>query len=187
MSNTESGSAQATPEPAKLPTAHGESHPGYPVPLTDESYKIPKSLVHGSCHCKAVTFTANVSLDPDMICRCNCASCVKNGKRSYLLLEKDFNLLTPSSIDDESVIHTYLYGRKAVKQQHCKICGVYLWGIGARPRWGNEIMLGLNVNTLDDIDWSDKKWRGGEGGFYLDGKGDFKQGARTEPFEFGFW
>jgi hypothetical protein len=134
-----------------------------------------------------VTYTASIVLDPSQFARCNCANCIKQGKLTYLLHPKDFTLLTPSSLEDETVFHSYRYGRKAISQITCGHCKIYLWGIGIRERYGEAVLFGLNANTLDGIDWSDKKWKAGEGRFYYDGKGDFQQGTRSEPFEWGCW
>jgi len=98
---------------------------------------------HGSCHCKAVSFT--VTIDATKGTRCNCTVCTKlatvGGRGKVGSLE----------VSGEANLSSYEWGGKVAKRYFCKSCGTHLYGIGHLAELGGDF-LSINLNVLDDID-----------------------------------
>lgn len=102
----------------------------------------------GSCHCGAVTFEADISLDG--LIECNCSPCYRKGlvlafaPRPALRLAKG-----------EGATTSYFFNRHNIEHSFCKTCGVQPYGYGKGPD-GAE-MAAINVRTLEDVEpwaWS---------------------------------
>ncbi|WII72135.1 GFA family protein [Bdellovibrio sp. 22V] len=97
----------------------------------------------GGCHCQAVRFEVEVSLDN--VISCNCSICSKKGHWLAFAPAKDFRLLF-----GEDSLTDYQFGKKMIHHLFCKVCGIGAFGKGALPD-GTE-MRAINVRCLDGID-----------------------------------
>jgi hypothetical protein len=97
---------------------------------------------HGSCHCGAVRFAADIDLAQGTL-RCNCSFCLKLRCWATVVKPESFRLL--AGADD---LTEYQFGARRERHFFCKHCGVRAFGIGQSPRWGK--FYGVSVTCLDD-------------------------------------
>lgn len=100
----------------------------------------------GSCHCGAITFTANADLSKGTH-RCNCTYCRKS--RNWIVMLKPQDVSVTHGQDQ---IATYK-GSMGGNYTSCPTCGIRLWTSGHHPAFGD--FLNLFVPTLDDLDPAD--------------------------------
>jgi hypothetical protein len=98
---------------------------------------------HGSCHCGAVTFEADLDLEQPTY-RCNCSICRRTRFWPAVARENGFRLLT-----GEQELTQYLFNSKKNQHYFCKHCGVRPFGIGTETPIGK--MYGINIGCLDGI------------------------------------
>jgi hypothetical protein len=98
---------------------------------------------HGSCHCGAVRFEADIDLSQETL-RCNCSFCAKIRCWAAVVRPESFRLLK-----GESDLSEYQFGPKNEHHYFCKHCGVRPFGVGNSPRWGK--FYGVSVACLDDV------------------------------------
>jgi hypothetical protein len=98
---------------------------------------------HGSCHCGAVKFEADLDLTQNTY-RCNCSICRRTRFWAAVAKEGGFRLL-----EGESELTQYLFN--TMKNQHyfCKHCGVRAFGVGTETPIGK--MYGVNLGCLSDV------------------------------------
>ena len=99
---------------------------------------------HGSCHCGAVKFEADIDLDAGTG-KCNCSICTKKGLHLTFLPPKSFQLRAGGESLKE-----YLFNQRAISHQLCSECGVEVFARGTEPD-GSEI-IAVNVSCIDGID-----------------------------------
>jgi hypothetical protein len=97
---------------------------------------------HGSCHCGAVRFEADITL-PQETLRCNCSFCAKIRCWATVVKSESFRLLA-----GEGELTDYQFGPKNEHHYFCKHCGVRPFGVGNSPRWGK--FYGVSVACLDN-------------------------------------
>ncbi|MGH8051241.1 MAG: GFA family protein [Arenimonas sp.] len=97
---------------------------------------------HGSCHCGAVRFEADIDFTQTTY-RCNCSVCTKTRFWAAVAKPEAFRLL-----GGESELTEYLFNTKKNQHFFCKHCGVRSFGVGNSPDVGK--MVGVSVNCLDD-------------------------------------
>jgi hypothetical protein len=105
---------------------------GHETTMTTKRYQ-------GSCHCKAVTFEAEVDLTTGTG-RCNCSYCTKVRNWSIGVKLADFTLRTGA--DD--------LGDYQFRDMFCKRCGVRVFTRGVVKEIGGEF-VSVAVSTLDDV------------------------------------
>ena len=98
---------------------------------------------HGSCHCGAVTFEADLDLTQPTF-RCNCSICRRNRFWVAVARPEGFRLLT-----GESELTRYLFNTRKNEHLFCKHCGVRCFGIGNDTPIGK--MYGINLGCLNDV------------------------------------
>ncbi len=96
---------------------------------------------HGSCHCGAIRFEIDTTLD--RVTRCNCSVCSKKGILHHRVAEERFRLLS-----GEPQLGTYRFGSGVAKHHFCTACGIHVF---TRPRAAPELYT-VNVRCLDDYD-----------------------------------
>ncbi|WP_426102758.1 GFA family protein [Massilia sp. TSP1-1-2] len=102
-----------------------------------------RKTYHGSCHCKAVRFEADIDLSLGTL-RCNCSICKKLRCWPAVVKPDAFRLLAGAE-----ALSLYQFGTKTDEHFFCKHCGVRSFGTGNSPRWGR--FYGVNVTCLDDV------------------------------------
>ena len=101
-----------------------------------------KKTYHGSCHCGAVRFAAEIDLAAPSL-RCNCSYCLKIRCWASLVPPTAFRLLAGAADLSE-----YRFGAGRERHYFCRHCGVRPFGRGDSPRGGP--FVGIGVNCLDD-------------------------------------
>jgi hypothetical protein len=98
---------------------------------------------HGSCHCKRVTFEADLDLEKGTG-KCNCTFCWKTRNWSVIGKPEQLRLLTgKDDLTDysKSDFAHFLF---------CKHCGVRTHGHGVNPHIGGAF-VSVVLSTLDDL------------------------------------
>jgi hypothetical protein len=95
---------------------------------------------HGSCHCGALRFEADIDLGQGTL-KCNCSICRKRRFWPAIVQPGAFRLLagTPA---------VYQFGARNDHHYYCKACGVHTFGTGNSPRWG--AFYAVSLSCLDD-------------------------------------
>jgi hypothetical protein len=101
--------------------------------------------VHGSCHCGAVRFSAQLDLSGAF--RCNCSICLKSGATVATCAPSAFTLTA-----GEADLVEYKFGPSAITRLRCRHCGIQCFARVTLP--DGSPAIGVNVNTLDDAEVS---------------------------------
>lgn len=98
---------------------------------------------HGSCHCGAVRFEADLDLESGSY-RCNCSICRRTRFWPAVARPEGFRVLAGASELTEYLFHT-----RRNKHYFCKHCGVRPWGVGTDTPIGT--MIGVNLGCLEGV------------------------------------
>jgi hypothetical protein len=105
-----------------------------------------KHTYHGSCHCKAVTFEADLDLDRGTS-KCNCTVCWKQRMWTCSAQPADFRLLTGAErLGDYGKSGDWGEGH----HRFCTVCGIHTHGHGDIPEMGGAY-VSVHVAALDDL------------------------------------
>ncbi len=96
----------------------------------------------GSCHCGAVAFEVEMSLDG--LIECNCSHCYRKGFVLGFVPPGEFRLKADRPETE------YLFNKHHIRHRFCDTCGVQTFARGTGPD-GTE-MVAVNVRTLTDIE-----------------------------------
>jgi hypothetical protein len=103
-----------------------------------------KKTYHGSCHCGAVRFAADIDLAAGTF-KCNCSICVKTRAWMAFIPADAFRLLS-----GEQDLREYRFARKSIHHLFCATCGVRPFAHGSDGK-GNRFYA-IRVNCLDDVE-----------------------------------
>lgn len=97
----------------------------------------------GGCHCGAVRYEVETSIDP--VIACNCSICRARGSLLAFAPNDRFRLLS-----GEEALSDYQFNRKVIHHLFCSKCGTSSFSRGRRPD-GAEVVA-INVRCLEGID-----------------------------------
>jgi hypothetical protein len=100
-------------------------------------------LFHGSCHCGAVRFDADIDLAQGTI-RCNCTLCTKQRNWAAIVPRSAFRLVAGAAALSE-----YRCNSRTEAHLFCATCGIRTFGTGTSPRWGEYVAV--SMACLDDV------------------------------------
>lgn len=98
---------------------------------------------HGSCHCGAVRFEADIDFDAGTG-RCNCSICTKLRKWGATVKPEAFRLLA-----GKDSLSEYQYGSKSGTYRFCRRCGLHAFCDGYIEEIGGAY-VSINIACLDD-------------------------------------
>ena len=98
---------------------------------------------HGSCHCGAVQFEADIDLQSGTT-KCNCSICTKKRYWNVLLKPVQFRLL-----DGEDSLSSYAFGTRQGQHLFCSACGCAPFTKGHVEQLGGDF-VSVNLASLDD-------------------------------------
>ena len=125
-----------------------------------------RRIYHGSCHCGAVKFEADLDLTLPTY-RCNCSICRRTRFWPAVARPEDFRLLA-----GEPELVRYEFNTRKNLHYFCRHCGVRAFGVGNETPIGK--MIGVNLGCLDDA--SDEELANAPV-TYVDGRNDRWQSA----------
>lgn len=101
-----------------------------------------KKTYHGSCHCGAIRFAADLDLT-ETTSRCNCSICMKARFWKQVVPADAFRLA-----EGEEALSEYLFAGHAIRHVFCRHCGIKPFGRGQLEGFGP--FIAVNLVCLDD-------------------------------------
>lgn len=102
---------------------------------------------HGSCHCGAVRYAADIDLALGTV-KCNCSICAKMRFWAVQLAPSAFRLL-----EGEDALREYRFHTRRDGHHFCGTCGINVFSSGDAPRSGP--FVAVTVASLDDLPVAD--------------------------------
>lgn len=102
-----------------------------------------KKTYHGSCHCGAVRYQADIDLS-EGTSKCNCSICSKARAWEAIVKPDAFKLLA-----GEDALNEYTFGSQANHHYFCRHCGIRTFIKGYVEEVGGHYVA-IHLMTLDD-------------------------------------
>lgn len=100
-------------------------------------------MLTGSCHCGAVAFEVDGSIEK--LIECNCSHCSRKG---FLLFFVPRDALRVTAGGD--AMTEYTFNRHVIRHRFCATCGVEPFALGQMP--DGAPMAAINARCLDGLD-----------------------------------
>lgn len=100
-----------------------------------------KNSYHGSCHCGAVRFEAEIDLTAETS-RCNCTMCTKTRLWKSVISPSDFRV-----VQGGDALTEYQFGKCSIQHLFCQTCGAIPF---SRGKFNGQPFIAVNVASLDD-------------------------------------
>lgn len=98
------------------------------------------SIFHGSCHCDAVRYEADIDLAAGTV-KCNCSICIKLRFWAFVIAPTAFRLL-----QGHETLRDYRFGAQRDGHAFCSVCGVHVFTtVAAGP------FVAVTVASLDNL------------------------------------
>jgi hypothetical protein len=105
---------------------------------------------HGSCHCGAVRFEADIDLAKASN-KCNCSICTKARAWFAFVGGDQFRLRSGAEALTEYRWTPPAKPEPFLTYAFCRNCGIRIYGTGDNPKGGGR-MYAISIAALDDID-----------------------------------
>lgn len=105
---------------------------------------MPKTY-HGSCHCKAVTFEAEIDLAAGTG-KCNCTSCWKRRFWGVHVPPEAFRFTAGAA-----ALSRYRPGQAEGHGGFCRHCGTLVCGYNPVSDWNPSATVSISLAVLDDL------------------------------------
>ena len=100
-------------------------------------------MLNGSCHCGAVTFEVDGTIDK--LLECNCSHCSIKGMLMAFFPREAFKVTAGGD-----KLTTYTFNAHKIRHQFCQACGVEAFAMGAMP--DGAPIAAVNARSLVDFD-----------------------------------
>ena len=97
----------------------------------------------GSCHCGAVAFDVEGTIDSGLAC--NCSICARRASLLWFVPRAQLKLKTP-----EANAGIYRFNQHAIAHVFCPTCGIHAFGEATGPQ--GEPVAAVNLRCIEDID-----------------------------------
>lgn len=104
----------------------------------------------GSCHCRRVTFEADIDLEAQGTGKCNCTICWKRRAWNTQVKPESFRALT-----GEEDMRRYPDNEIVTGGGFCPTCGIAAYARIAATEWNGGAYVSVNVACLDDLEPSE--------------------------------
>lgn len=109
-----------------------------------------KTTFHGTCHCGAIAFEADVDLDQG-IRKCNCSFCWKLGYRKSLVPFDALRVTRGKETMSEYLPEPSHWPPGDVNHHYCPRCGAHPFSRGYLEKEMGGNFWAVNVACLDDV------------------------------------
>ena len=115
----------------------------------------------GGCHCGAVKFEVDGTLDHVTVC--NCSICTAKGYLHWVVPRDRFRLLA-----GDDALTTYRFGTGVAQHHFCRTCGVASFYVPRSHPYGIDVnvrcLTGVDVDTLPLRRFDGRHWEASIGG-----------------------